>query len=252
VRQKDLRAFREQRASELRILKEILQTYNVINDPSPLEQSIRMCTIKESGAGWHYSFTDLLFEPLLDELRHTRPRGIEYLAVELSVNLQGECFEDKTLTDPFSHLGVSVVVKGFDVQANPFTSAWHLDRHGIEKGVQKPSLLVHPCYHIHHGGKAIWDAPDFNYGSHLLLETPRLAHLPLDGILAIDFVLSNYMPTTWHKLRDEEPRYVDIVHESQKRCWYAYMMAMSTYWSDEDTKPWQAHLLLPQLPKPKK
>jgi hypothetical protein len=249
VRDKDSKEFRKSRATELRVLQDVLQTYDVITDPSPLEQAVRMCVAKDGGSEWRYSFTNLMFRLTLDELRHTRPQGVEQLTVSLSVDLQGECVEDKAPTDPFSHLGISIVTQGNDEKNKSFISAWHLDRHEAN---QTPSPLVHPCYHVHYGGKAILklDA-NFDYGSHLLLETPRLAHLPLDGVLAVDFVLSNYMPKTWHKLRDEEARYNDIVYEAQKRCWYAYMMAMSAYWSSSDNM-WPTHLLLPQLPKPKK
>jgi hypothetical protein len=171
---------------------------------------------------------------------------------ELNILLSSLVLICKENADPFFRLNVGLVVQGFDIQMNSFIAAWHLDRHDAEEVSQTLSLLVHPGYHIHYGGEAIWGLePNFNYGSHLLLETPRLAHLPLDGVLAIDFVLSNYMPRTWHKLRDEEPRYNDVVHESQKRCWYAYMMSMSTYWSKIDNS-WPTHLILPQLPKPKK
>jgi hypothetical protein len=253
VRQKEIKAFREQRATELRILKEILQENHLINDTSPLQQAIHMCYREWPSPIWNYEFTSLQFEPSLDDLRHTRPREVAYLSVELSVVLQGECCEDKTLTDPFTRLSVNVIAEGLDIQANSFAAAWHLDRHEIEQTSQTPSLLVHPCYHVHYGGEAIWSLePDFNYGSHLLLETPRWAHFPLDGVLAIDYVLSHYMPSTWHKLREEDSRYMDVVSEAQKRCWYAYIVATAAFWLDEVKSPWQAHLLFPQLPKPKK
>ena len=49
----------------------------------------------------------------------------------------------------------------------------------------------------------------------LVIIVPRLVHPPLDGILAVDFVLSNYFGSQWANLCDE-PEYQKIIRAVQE------------------------------------
>ncbi len=75
--------------------------------------------------------------------------------------------------------------------------------------------------------KKVWEsesaAAGFSYGSLLLLESPRLDHKPLDGILAVNFVLANFLGLAWQGLlNSEDGRYAELVREAEKRCHLAY------------------------------
>ncbi len=61
----------------------------------------------------------------------------------------------------------------------------------------------------------------------LLLEAPRPALAPLDGILAIDFVLSHYHGTIWEDLRLMDPRYARLRAPSMRRYWGPYFRLLA-------------------------
>ena len=169
---------------------------------------------------WGYEFAGLEFNLDFSELRHSKPEDAELDTVELSVSLSGACLDKAAQNDPFTHLSVNIAVHGLSKDAEPLLSAWHLDKHQGDE-----SLFDHPNYHFHHGGRKIWEWKDFDYGSHLLLESPRLDHKPLDGILAVNFVLANFAGAAWQTLKAEEARYMELIHDAEKRCHLAYAHA---------------------------
>jgi hypothetical protein len=219
------RHFRSQRAEELRHLARILQEADLVRDASPLLSAAAQCG-DQGRLSWGYEFAGLEFTLAGAGLRHTKPDGATLDLVELGVLLNGPCLDEDALDDPFTQLNVNIVVTGWDANANSLMTAWHLDKHeGSE------SKLHHPDYHFHYGGEKVWASATavagFSYGSLLLLESPRLDHKPLDGILAVDFVLANFLGSAWRELK-EDGRYIDLVREAEKRCHLAYCQAALT------------------------
>ena len=216
------KAFRKERARELRSLAEILQGAGLVRDASPLLSAAGQCgdSAPHGELSWGYEFAGLEFNLDFSELRHSKPEDAELDTVELSVSLSGACLDKAAQNDPFTHLSVNIAVHGLSKDAEPLLSAWHLDKHQGDE-----SLFDHPNYHFHHGGRKIWEWKDFDYGSHLLLESPRLDHKPLDGILAVNFVLANFAGAAWQTLKAEEARYMELIHDAEKRCHLAYAHA---------------------------
>ena len=173
---------------------------------------------------WGYEFAGLEFTLDASELRHSKPDGAELDTVELSVLLGGRCLDKGSYDDPFTSLNINIVIYGLSKDAELLTDAWHLDRH---QGGDSP--FEHPEYHFHQGGKKIWEVQTFDYGSYLLLESPRLDHKPLDGILAVNFVLANFAGRAWQALKTDNPSYADLVREAEKRCHLAYAQAALDY-----------------------
>ena len=225
---KKAKKFRRQRADELRQLARILQEAGVIRDDGPLRSAANLCGKDHKGLAWGYGFAGLSFELTKSELRHTRPKFAKLDSVELGVSLSGSCLDEGVEDDPFTMLNINIVIRGLDANSNELAIAWHLDKH--DGGDSK---FYHPNYHFHCGGEKIWECEisikDFSYGSLLLLESPRLDHKPLDGILAVDFVLAIFTGSVWHKLKTEDDRYTDLVREAEKRCHYAYCNAALTH-----------------------
>lgn len=217
------RQFRSQRAEELRRLARILQEADLVRDASPLLRAADQLG-DYGGLSWGYAFADLEFDLKGNSFRHTKPNRAKLDFVELSVLLRGVCLDVAVADDPFDQLTVNVLLMGKDVNDEPLMAAWHLDKH--EGG---DSEFQHPDYHLHYGGKKVREAenttPGFSYGSLLLLETPRPEHKPLDGILAVDFVLGNFLGPAWRKLRTENERYGELIFEAEKRCCRAYHQA---------------------------
>lgn len=201
--------FRRNRATELRSLAQLLSKYGVVNDLSSLYGAANKCSknMPNGKNSWGYNFDSLWF--LVKTPRHTLPTEIDdYLDVELRVSLKGVCEEDSD--DSFKdELSVSIVVSTNEIKN---LCAWHLDRHILAVGDHEPEE-VHPLYHFHHGGQRMYEIE--NFGQVLLLDPPRLLHPPLDAILAVDFVLSNFMGAKWKKLRADEHYETMITHAQE-------------------------------------
>ena len=82
-------------------------------------------------------------------------------------------------------LDIELLVNG---ELHPLRSAWHVDTHLF---AGEAGDGVHPRFHFQFGGKDFAHLDEAIRGV-LLSEAPRLACAPLDGVLAIDFVLSHY------------------------------------------------------------
>lgn len=219
--------FRKDRARELQRLATVLLEAGLVSDAGPLTSAAGLCG-DYSGLSWGYAFAGLEFNLAGNQLRHIRPNDAELDFVELAVSLSGPCLDKGVEDDPFTQLNVNIVVRGLDASANELMTAWHLDKH---KGGE--SEFHHPNYHFHYGGKRIWTSEtamqSFSYGSLLLLESPRLDHKPLDGVLAVDFVLANFLGSVWQKVKAEDDRYVELVREAETRCHLAYCHAALAY-----------------------
>jgi hypothetical protein len=58
--------------------------------------------------------------------------------------------------------------------------------------------------------------------------------VPMDAILAVDFVLSHYFGVLWRGLRDSEPRYGRLVRASSKRYWADYFAQLNAFVQDPE------------------
>jgi hypothetical protein len=249
VNKRRAQEYRKLRAEELRRLAQILYEEGLVRDVGPLQSAAGMCAVscvRDKVEYWEYDLIDLRFyDTDEDSLRHVRPEGVVEIWLELAVTLRGFCLEENSLEDPFKHLNVDILTKGKESSGKELTCSWHLDKHKRDKG-DKPSALAHPEYHFQHGGRKVWALND--YGLNLLLETPRLPHPPMDAILAVDFVLSNYVGKKWAILHSENSAYRDLVKSAQDRCWTPYALSTATICKlITEHSPWNAKLLWPQL-----
>jgi hypothetical protein len=168
------------------------------------------------------------------------------MSIELSVTVSGPCIDDNDLNNPFTSLGVDVVATGLSSTGkHTLKCAWHFDRHKQGVGMAAPTA-THPIYHFQHGGENVWGLS--NFGEHLILEPPRIAHPPLDAILAIDFVLSNYCGSKWFTLCSENTTYKQLVALTQERYWGPYALATAAVCKLVTVKsPWNAREIWPQI-----
>lgn len=202
----------------------------------------RCCGLDKATGVWEYEIKNFSFpsktfkEAKLDKVH---PQQVKDFKVILSVEASGSYLlnEDDT-KDPIEHLAVNVVVT--DLPGNVPESifcAWHLDSHPPKGATGNTfSPFVHPRYHWQYGGEKVWNAQTTKedkeafYGSHLLLESPRLPHPPLDVVLAIDFVLANYYSAAWKTVR-LDPEYKRVVIDAQNQYWRSYYTALLANWS---------------------
>jgi hypothetical protein len=219
------RSFKEELARELRGLADVLLRAGLLRDTSPLAAAASMCTGNLSHNEWNYECLSLSFvvnDNYLASYKRTIPGNLHEIVIELSVRAKGHCLDESDgITDPFTELTVDCKMEGRDNNGISFFCVWHLDRNIGDTG-EESKHFVHPCYHFQFGGNQL--PQELGYGRLLLVESPRIAHPPLDAILAVDFVLSNYFPNIWQHLRQEE-KYPRIVQQAQRRFWLPYAKA---------------------------
>jgi len=222
--------------NELLSLAQILDHHSreVILNADVLKSSANQA--KKSGAsGWEYQVAGL-------QMRVRTPQNVlptqngDSLLIQVDLDVAG-AYDEK---DDLTHLVLQICIHT-DQRQN--LCAWHFDRH-IKGDEDKEPEEAHPLYHFQHGGHAMKEISD-SLGKVLLLPAPRLPFPPMDAILAIDFLLSNFAGKQWKKLRDE-PSYMRLLKSAQERYWKPYHERVASWWT-QGPKDSKVTDLLPHL-----
>ena len=155
----------------------------------------------------------------------------------LKVDFKISGFNGKNIYDPIISLSFNIKITAkslsLDVEHEIFSS-WHLDKNikNKEGDEDNEANFFHPEYHFHFGGHTMTKEMESNFGSLFLLESPRLAHLPLDGVLAIDFIIRNFYEKEKHKKLTAKPDYIKILRKAQERFWKPYILGLASHWNN--------------------
>lgn len=204
---------------------------------------------------WSYDLGPLVFKPPVEPIKAVTGDLAE-LKIELTASV-GASTNASDDHDPLEHLACNIRLHGVLAEApKKLFFCWHIDRDAdYESGTSTgsdPHVFVHPRYHVQHGGSSLKKYLAENhgndgYGSALILDSPRFAHPPLDAILGIDFVLTNFYPFESREFCREES-YRRLVASAQERYWKPYVLALSKAWSDMDKNTaWSYRNVWPQL-----
>lgn len=222
----------------------LLREKGFVVSTKPLESVIEQVNMWTPG-GKHplkYSLSGLEFVNAIPQYI----RGNEWLdKFTLKLDVDVTVTNDEFTFENVKELTINIHYDAQHCKGHPCKGAWHLDLHvpsshdQIKKKKKKaatvepfdPTRFMHPDYHFHHGGKKL-DSLD-SYGNIILLDTPRVMHHPLDILLAIDFVVSNFVfSETWNDLRNEI-RYKKIIEQAQEWWWKPYYEALGNYWGSK-------------------
>lgn len=240
-------AFRNERASEIEALARLIEKTN-IGSPHQIytaAQSLRdeKCGFHTPGTTdyscWGYTIEDLkLYLPELP--RHVAPKSIHSLDLTIDIDLLCKCDDWDNLNDPFQKLNFRVALRGLD-SVKEYSFGFHIDKHNHAHQTDE----IHPIYHLQYSPALRNQATD--YGSLLMLDTPRMMHAPVDLVLGLDLVLSNFLPKVWDKLRDEQ-QYVALYKKYLDSIWKPYVHTWASHWAyDLANITWQPSLLCPYL-----
>jgi hypothetical protein len=222
--------FRKERAQELRMLNQILQKSSSCQNAHILNDAAGVCiNNKPNGAdSWGYTLDGLRFE--IKTPQNTLPNHVgEILDVEVNFNVAGDC--KNADPDAFIHLNFELAITHQTADGTKNICTWHFDRH-IEKDSDEdePNLMneIHPLYHFQHGGHAMKSIAE-SLGQVLVLTAPRIPFPPMDALLVVDFILSNFAGDDWKALR-EDGDYCNWVGGAQKRYWEPYIKMLMSFW----------------------
>jgi hypothetical protein len=173
---------------------------------------------------WGYDSKEIVFSV------NPAPNGVkpavDRMQIILRINVVGS-YVKRPEGVAVNMLECNVIVKGYKGD-DEYISTYHFDRN-IEGGMAPE--YPHPYYHMHFGGREM-DVDNRNFGNLLLLDSPRVAHLPMEIILGVDFILSNFLPDKWNALRNDG-EYVNLHRRYQKLFWRPYIHALAQHWQDE-------------------
>lgn len=194
-------------AVEIQNIARILRSRNLCLDTSPLTSHLY-----NQGT---YRVEKLKFG-ISDVPRNTMPKLI-MLNVLLDI-----AFEESDDDIPVSNYYFRVTAEGLDENHITKTSSWHLDYDNNEN-----QEYIHPHFHLTWGGDILKDS---NLGNVLLLPTPRISYPPMDIVLGIDFVLSNFIKGDAYKQIQSDSQYKSAVKNAQEKYWRPYMVSLAHHW----------------------
>lgn len=237
--------------AELRRLAVVLEAQRLCPDVSPLQRGIGEWS-EDGVTGWRYTIDNLLFHRV--PIDRCFPMNVLELTCRFYAEVRG-FYDVRPTADPLRHVSVEITLEALAADRNKLIHSWHFDRHvGDASKPPGDTEAAHPRYHFHFGGnrmRTFAKENNLNWFPHVILfEGPRPAHPPLDGILAIDFVLSNFFAADWRALR-RMPEYIGVVNAAQTRLWKPYANTLPTHWISvpkSESKPeWRSTDCWPNL-----
>lgn len=240
--------FRVNLANQYKELSDILAKLTI--DPSPITTAVT--SLKNDNdlplstpTSWGYKVKNLVFrqEPI-SGIQYPKEGNIKSIKVVLDIDVKAEFRENKLDFNPFQLLEFNLTIEGLTKRDVKHILCFHLDR----QPENSQSDEVHPAYHIHVGGHRLKSVSGENFGSSLFMGSPRLKHYPMDLILGIDFVTSNFCPGINKKLRSEQ-RFIKLLRHSQELILKPYYCSLSRHFGFETNVvgSWNAKDIFPQL-----
>lgn len=238
--------FRSDLASELERIYDLLfgVGLNLIGDFSSITGMLRNRKAKvhpekqTKSTFWGYELNNFVIEFTINP-RNVTPNEIVNLKLLFEVHVVSDFNDLNFIKDPFNHLTFNVIILGRNGEKE-YINAWHLDRH-----LGGHTDDAHPIYHMHYGG-AKMNSRDL--GETLLLDAPRLVHYPMEFILGIDFILSNFFPSEWNLLL-KKGEYTLILKKYQNYFLKPYFYALTYNWNKNlgTQIDWEAKDVCPTL-----
>ena len=144
------------------------------------------------------------------------------LEMEVNENLRNT---DETLEGKYA---MQLYVAGQEGERQ-YMCSWHLDLDS-----ESDHRYIHPKYHLTYGGKNMRDElkqDKDSFGKMMLMAAPRIPMAPLDGILAIDFVLNHFYKSDIIGEVLDNSRYKEAVKASQTRLWEPYYRSICDHFT---------------------
>jgi len=241
--------FRETRASELETGAKILEKVFVDINTTPIYNAINSLKnqtpkLKDGSTNigyWGYSIENLKIP--VDSTRHVKPKSVDPKNVELilDISLIGDFTKWESLNDPLLELRFNVVIRGLSQKGEHFF-CFHIDRHDPIIATEEH----HPTYHLQYYTNPNGD-PTFDYGSTFHLDSPRINHHPLDLILGLGFLTSNFFPYAFDTLMDDG-YFSGLYKRYQEYFLKPYFHTLSSYWkTDGSAIVWNKNQICPSL-----
>ncbi|MHB1922948.1 MAG: hypothetical protein ACYCOO_12010 [Chitinophagaceae bacterium] len=193
---------------------------------------------------WGYCIENLKIPVEISILKHIRPLGFSNVEIIVDLELESQIIEWENLNDPFTSLSFKSLLKGTNnVTQKIHYLSFHVDRHN-----GSPTNAAHPLYHLQYLQNAkAKPKDDFDHGDSLQLDAPRMMHFPMELVLGVSFLLSNFSPINYDKLIQNR-QYINLCKVYQQRVWRPYINSLDNFWTtNEHQRIWDPKLNCPYL-----
>lgn len=193
---------------------------------------------------WGYKIDGVVIPVETSTLKHIRPIGFSSVEVIVDLDLESQVNEWLNLNDPFTSLSFRSLLKGSNATTKKIHYlSFHVDRHN-ESGTNE----IHPLYHLQYLQNAkIKPKDDFDHGDSLQLDIPRMMHFPMELILGVSFMMSNFCPELYSKLIQDR-QYINLCKQYQERVWRPYINSLYNFWTTNANQwAWSPKLNCPYL-----
>ncbi len=239
--------FRSELASDIDKVFEWLKDADItiIGDVSSIISALKSSNAKTipnestKESYWGYELDNFVLK-LTNRPRNTLPKKAKALEIIFDNHIVSDHEDLDSIKDPFKYLIFNMVILGRDKNKKQYINSWHLDRH-----LGGETKEAHAIYHMHYGGAKLNGR---SLGDSLLLDAPRLVHYPMDFILGIDFILSNFFPSEWDYLLNKT-EYPMVIQKYQKYFLKPYSFALASHWNKNFGMPveWASNDVCPTL-----
>jgi hypothetical protein len=202
--------------TELRQLADILKKEKICSDIAPLNNVIG--ELKRNKSSYNLQKLKLQINAVPN---NTRPSSVTSLEILLNVQITETLLDENKMDIPVSAYNFSIEIMG-KYEGQTVHSSWHLDFDNASD-----SEYLHPSFHLTYGGKTMKST---ELGNVLLLPAPRISYPPMDAVLGIDFVLSNFVKKEIYNKIKANSQYKAAVKHSQERLWKPYMLLVASHW----------------------
>ncbi|RLA80943.1 MAG: hypothetical protein DRG78_10040 [Epsilonproteobacteria bacterium] len=174
-----------------------------------------------------------------------KPIATQPSMLEFSIKLiaDSDKFKHESF-DPLVYLEFNIVTIGY-FNGKEMIHSLHLDRHPDSGTSDDP----HPKYHFQFGGRKLEEKIN-DYGQGMFFDTPRIMHYPMDFILGMDFILSNYYSDIWIMIKESNHEYNSLVGKYQDIMIKPYFNSFTNHWSARTPfhdRDWNTQDVCPQI-----
>jgi hypothetical protein len=229
---------RRRLSNDLISLSQVLgrNSSTVVLNADVLKSAANQC-LQDRGGYWEYQIAGLMLN--IDAPQKALPKNLGK-KLNLTIDLDISGTYDESSENFFEKLILNVRIETEDGRN---MCSWHFDRHIFEEDDQLGD--AHPLFHFQHGGHEMNELAN-SLGKVLLLPAPRIASPPMEAVLCIDFLLSNFASGEWKALRTDDT-YLRLLQEAQVRLWKPYVERLSGWWAGGKQSKDSILKLWPQL-----
>ena len=198
----------------------------LFEDLYPLEEAIR--SLSNENDSWEYEIAPFVIKlPAVQNHTFTHQTSI-------SIVFQAHNVLNSTndvISNPINLKKFDIHLKGRNAIANIDSMAsWHLDDQSeLSDANDGQSKYLHPVYHFTFGGKLMEGSylDNWDFGQTLVMRSPRLMHPPMDIILGIDFILTQFIARKYITDLLDKPEYKKIIQAVKQKIWKPYALAFA-------------------------